>query len=53
MVGKLVHLSWARAGDVWRVVEIYTDGSVLLETRKTKRRRLDRVENLCYTRGRV
>lgn len=49
MRGHLVHLAWAAAGCVWRLVRVHEGGSCLLETPKTRKLRAARTSDLRYT----
>lgn len=49
MLGKLIHLSWAHKGCVWRLLKINGDQMELI-TPRTGRRRFAKVKDACYTR---
>ncbi len=49
MIGKPIHLSWARNGARWILVSI-EGGTIHLRTEKTNRLRTDKAENAMYVR---
>lgn len=49
LIGQKVHLAWADAGCVWRLVEI-RESRCLVETPRTRRRRWVDLADLCYLR---
>ena len=49
--GQLVHVSWAKAGCVWRVDEIMDEDRVWLVTPKTGKRMMALKKDLLHIRG--
>lgn len=49
MVGKCIHLNWARAGCVWILERIEGDTMHLI-TPSTGKRRMAHINDACYTR---
>ena len=49
MLGKPIHLAWARPGDVW-ILDAIDGDEIRLHTPKTHKRRVDYVRNACYAR---
>jgi hypothetical protein len=49
LIGKLVHVRWAKAGCCWRLLSI-SNGEAHLETPKTGRKLVVPIADLCYTR---
>lgn len=49
MIGKGIHLSWAKNGCIWILQKI--DGEVMhLITPSSGKKRIDHIKNACYTR---